>query len=71
MRNELTAPSRRRTDRLSLREHGDWRQLSRLRRELIATASPGPKVRRTRVEIERVDRHGVVGYHLVSTSDTG
>ncbi len=48
--------------RLSLREHCDWRELSRTRRESVAARQCAPPVR---FEIERVNRHGIVGYHLV------
>ncbi|MDH3451784.1 MAG: hypothetical protein OEN20_05135 [Gammaproteobacteria bacterium] len=51
-----------RSDRLSLREQTDWRQLSRRRRE--ASAPPGAD--ESRFEVERVNRHGIVGVHLLS-----
>lgn len=53
-----------RLHRLSLREYGDWRQLSRARRDLRTDTPGGSMTDTARFEIERVDRHGVVGYHL-------
>ncbi|MDH3715307.1 MAG: hypothetical protein OET44_15845 [Gammaproteobacteria bacterium] len=50
-----------RSNRLSLRDSSDWWQLSRTRRD--APDTPSSPVN-ARFEIERVDRHGVVGYHL-------
>jgi hypothetical protein len=50
-----------RSSRLSLRERSDWRQLSRIRRDAPDTRSNPAG---SRFEIERVNCHGVVGYHL-------
>jgi hypothetical protein len=46
---------------LSLRERSDWRQLSRIRRD---APDPRSNPADSRFEIERVNCHGVVGYHL-------
>ena len=49
-----------RSKRLSLREYSDWRRLSCSRLD----AGDQAGIDRNRFEIERVDRHGITGYHL-------